>query len=74
MKKLLEIGNRYAAQSTWKDFALTKFCLCAMGVLIGMIVPRKCKKKTAKIAGTIFGVSYSILMTKVFMIEKDIEE
>lgn len=74
MKKLLEIGNRYAAQSTWKDFALIKFCLCAIGVLIGILIPRKCKKKAAKIAGTVFGVSYSILMTKVFMIAKDIEE
>ena len=27
MKKLLEIGNRYAEQSNWTDFALTKICL-----------------------------------------------
>ncbi len=27
MKKLLEIGNLYASESTWKDFALVKLCL-----------------------------------------------
>ena len=36
MKRILEIGNRYAEQSDWKDFALTKICLCAMGILIGL--------------------------------------
>lgn len=51
MKKLLETGNRYAEQSDWKDFALTKFCLCAMGILIGMHIPVKGKKTTSVIAG-----------------------
>lgn len=51
MKKLLEIGNRYAAESDWKDFALTKFCLCAMGILIGIHIPVKGKKTTSVIAG-----------------------
>lgn len=68
MKKLLELGNRYAAQSDWKDFAFVKFCLCAMGVLIGICIPKKDKKVTQAIAGTIFGVTYFILMSKVFRI------
>ena len=27
MYKLFDFGNRYARESTWKDFALVKFCL-----------------------------------------------
>lgn len=33
MKKLLELGDRFAQQSDWKDFALTKFCLFAINVV-----------------------------------------
>ena len=36
MRKLLDIGNRYAKESTWKDFALVKFCLFAMGLAAGV--------------------------------------
>ena len=37
MRKLLDIGNRYAKESTWKDFALVKFCLFAMGLAAGTL-------------------------------------
>ena len=74
MIKILEIGNRYAEQSDWKDFALTKFCLCAMGILIGLKIPTNKKKVTAIIAGGIFGVTYSVLMTKVFKIVKSLNQ
>ena len=71
MKTLLLIGNEYAENSDWKDFALTKMCLCAMGVLIGLNIPARKKSCTAKAAGVIFGVTYVILMTKVFKIVKN---
>ncbi len=71
MKKLLEVGNRYAANSDWKDFALTKLCLCAMGILIGINIPTNKKKITAIISGGLFGVTYVILMAKVFTIVKN---
>ena len=71
MKKFLEIGNRYAENSDWKDFALTKFCLCAMGILIGLKIPTNKKKVTAIISGGVFGATYMVLMTKVFNIVKD---
>ena len=48
MKKLLELGNDYAANSDWTDFALAKFCLCAMGILIGIGSPVKKKKMICK--------------------------
>ena len=71
MKKLLEVGNRYAKNSDWKDFALTKLCLCAMGILIGIKIPTNKKKITAIISGGLFGVTYVILMAKVFTIVKN---
>ncbi len=70
MKKFLEIGNRYAEQSDWKDFALTKICLCAMGILIGLKISDNKKKPIAIIALISFLVTYTLLMTKVFKIVK----
>jgi len=66
MNKLFELGNRYAKNSDWKDFALVKFCLCAMGVLIGVSLPGKNKRVIQAVAGTVFGATYFVLMRKVF--------
>lgn len=79
MKKLIELGNRFASQSDWTDFALTKFCLCAMGVLIGTAIPKKGKKAGQITAAGVFGVTYFVLMKKVIevflsMKEDDLEE
>lgn len=71
MKKFLEIGNRYAKNSTWIDFALVKFCLCSMGVIIGLQIPKKKRTEATEIAGSIFIATYIPLMAKVFMIIKD---
>ncbi len=68
MKWFFELGNRYAQKSDWKDFALTKFCLCAMGILIGLHIPAK-HQKTAKVAAcTVFLLTYFPLMCKIFKI------
>lgn len=41
--KLFETADRYCKESNWKTLALLKFCLFAMGMLIGMKVPEKHK-------------------------------
>ena len=71
MKKLLELGNRYAAESNWKDFALTKFCACSIGVMIGSCIPAGNRKKAMIIAGGVFAATYVPLMGKVFFIAKE---
>lgn len=71
MDKLLELGNRYAKKSDWKDFALTKFCLCAMGIIIGINVPKKNKVAVQGISAGIFLSTYIILMAKVCKIIKE---
>ncbi len=68
MNKLLTLGNRYAQHSTWKDFALVKFCLFPMGLLEGMHVPEKHKKNAAKAAIFVFSATYVTLMAKVLRI------
>ena len=70
MKKLFDCANAYAKQSDWKDFALLKFCLCAMGVLIGLALPKKAKKPAAFTAMAVFTVTYIPLVTKFLRIVK----
>ncbi len=71
MKKFLELGNRYAEQSDWKDFALTKICLCAMGILIGIKISENKKKPIAIISSIAFLGTYALLMTKILKIVKE---
>ena len=73
MNNLLSLGNRYAQQSTWKDFALVKFCLFAMGLLAGMHMPEKHKKSAAKAAIFAFSATYVPLMAKLFRVAKEKE-
>ena len=71
MKRLLEFGNRYAGESTWKDFALVKFCLFSMGLIAGTCVPEKYKKKVIGASAVIFATTYIPLMAKVFRLATD---
>ncbi len=66
MKKLLDFGNRYARKSSWKDFALVKFCLFSMGVVAGIQIPDKHKKKAIRVAACVFISTYIPLMARVF--------
>ena len=68
MKKFFELGNRYAKESNWTDFALVKFCLFSMGLLAGMKVPDKHKKVVVGGALCIFLLTYIPLMAKVLRI------
>ena len=68
MKKLLDFGNRYAKESSWKDFALVKFCLFSMGLIAGTKVPGKHKRKVIAVAVCVFALTYIPLMAKVFRI------
>ena len=73
IKALLALGDRYAARSSWKDFALVKFCLFAMGLIAGTMTPKKKKGPVIAVAAVIFAASYVPLMAKVFRVaaEKD---
>ena len=59
---LMQRADRYAAQSTWKDFALVKFCLASIGVLIGLSVPPRRRKEAGILAALVFLPTYVLLM------------
>lgn len=68
MKKLFDTADEYLRQSDWKDMAMLKFCLAAMGVLIGTIIPKKHKEAAQVFAWSIFVATYIPLMAKFFRI------
>ena len=68
MKRLLGYANKYMKQSDWKDLAMIKFCLSAMGVVIGASLPEKSRKPALWIAGGVFAATYLPLMAKFFRI------
>lgn len=73
IKALLALGDRYAARSSWKDFALVKFCLFSMGLIAGTMIPKEKKGPVTAVAAAIFAASYVPLMAKLFSVaaEKD---
>ena len=47
MNRLFDAANRYLKDCSWKDIAVLKFCLIALGVLLGIAVPARKKKASA---------------------------
>lgn len=68
MKFFFEIGDRFMQKSDWRDMALVKFCLFAMGVIVGCLLPQKSRKLSIAAAAAVFAATYVPLMTKVFRI------
>ena len=68
MKKVFDYANEFLKQANWKDLALIKFCLCAIGILWGMALPKKMHKPAAFIAISVFVSTYIPLMLKLFRI------
>ena len=68
MKKLLAIGNAYASESTWLDFALVKFCLFALGLIAGVCAPKQHKKSIILASLLVFAATYIPLMAKLVKI------
>ena len=64
MNKLFAAVDRFLDICTWKDMALLKFCLCALGVLIGIALPGRKKRPAAWIASLVFVAAYIPLMAK----------
>ena len=65
MKELLKYAQKYKERMNLMDFALLKFCLFSAGVMIGVGVPKKCKKRVAIGAGLVFVLTYAPLITKL---------
>ena len=64
-KPLLFAGaDRYLAECDWRDLALLKFCLAAMGLLLGLLAPQEKKKPFLLGAALVFAATYLPLMAK----------
>lgn len=68
MKQLFIYADEYIRQSDWKDLAMLKFCLAAIGVLIGVSLPARSRKRASWIAAGIFIITYIPLMAKFLRI------
>lgn len=70
MKRFFDSANAYIQQCKWTDMALLKFCLCAMGIMIGLRVPKSGKKPVFIAAAIIFLTTYIPLMVKYILVLK----
>ncbi len=68
MQKLFTYADAYIKESDWQDLAMLKLCLGALGVLIGLSLPKKGKKTGALFAAGVFTATYIPLMAKLFRI------
>ena len=64
MKRLMDAADRYLKDCTWKDISVLKFCLLALGTLVGIAVPARKKKASAWAASLVFVAAYVPLMAK----------
>lgn len=64
MKKLFDCADQYIKRSSWKDMALLKFCLFAIGILAGMQIPKQSRKGVRIAAAMVFTATYIPLMSK----------
>ncbi len=74
--KLFDYADSYLKKCTWKDLALLKFCLCAVGIIIGICLPKKKKMPLLVGAAAVFTATYIPLMTKFisFCVKKHRED
>lgn len=69
--KLFDYADAYLRESDWKDLAMIKFCLFAMGLLMGMALPKKARLPAACVAMFVFVITYVPLILKFFAVAKD---
>lgn len=60
---LFTYANGYCRESTWRELALVKLCLCSVGLMLGLSVPWRQKKPALLASALVFGVTYPLLMT-----------
>ena len=70
VKRAFEASDDYARQSTWMDFALIKTCLCALGVMIGISVPKESRKPIFGVAAVAYALTYVAIMAKFLPVLK----
>ena len=62
--KLCERMDRCVKRATVVDFGLLKACLCAFGVMVGILVPKKDKKSALSCAAIVFSAAFVPLVVR----------
>lgn len=62
--RIFDYANEYIRQCSWKDLALVKFCLCSIGLLLGLLAPPRWRKRLLGGAVAVFVPTYTLLMAK----------
>lgn len=62
MKHFIEVIKQYAKNMSICDLGLLKFCMCAVGVVIGLSIPQKKRSCAAFAASAVFAITYVLLM------------
>lgn len=70
MFHLFHSADAYLKESDWKDLALVKACLFAMGVMVGMCTSVEKRQQRYKWARRVFAVTYVPLMAKYVRVVK----
>ena len=66
MKKLLDWANDCIRQWDWKDVALLKFCMLALGILAGLAMPHRGRRLAKQVCAEIFLLTWATLMVDCF--------
>ena len=64
MRKLINSADAYIKSMSITEMTQLKFCLCSIGVLIGLNVKKEHRKYVAVGAATLFTATYIPLMTR----------
>ncbi len=62
--ELFDCADEYVRRSSWKDLALIKLCLCAIGVMLGLCVPKEKRRPILIVTAVVFLATYIPLMVK----------
>ena len=62
--KLIVCANRWIKESTWKDLALVKLCLCALGAILGLTALRRSRKVSLVLSIVVFLATWLPLMQR----------
>ncbi len=64
MDKLFLSADDYLEKATWRDIAVLKFCLLALGIAIGCMVKKEYRKPVIQLSLLVFLATYIPLMSR----------
>ena len=66
MKKLLDLAIGCIRRGVCYDVALLKFCMLALGVLVGLAMPHRGRRLAKQICAEVFLMAWATLMVDCF--------